>query len=165
MIVLGFWIWETLVRWSKIIPRNTTLPTSKSEVFSTATDGQTSVDINVFQGEREFVRDNRYLHSFHLDDILLASHGVPQIEVKFCINSNGILSVTAVDKGTGKKQGITIINLPNDYEMQRMVNEAERFAKDYKEKRDAIDTKNQAEFVVYQIENQLKELGETRFLP
>ncbi|XP_065616138.1 chaperone protein dnaK [Quercus suber] len=159
-----FW-WTCSMRWSKIIPRNTTLPTSKSEVFSTATDGQTSVDINVFQGEREFVRDNRYLHSFHLDDILLASHGVPQIEVKFCINSNGILSVTAVDKGTGKKQGITIINLPNDYEMQRMVNEAERFAKDYKEKRDAIDTKNQAEFVVYQIENQLKELGETRFLP
>ncbi|KAK7844297.1 heat shock 70 kda protein 6 [Quercus suber] len=83
----------------------------------------------------------------------------------FCINSNGILSVTAVDKGTGKKQGITIINLSNDYEMQRMVNEVEWFAKDYKEKRDAIDIKNQAEFVVYQTENQLKELGETRFLP
>nr|POE67981.1 stromal 70 kda heat shock-related protein, chloroplastic [Quercus suber] len=150
---------------TKIIPRNTTLPTSKSEVFSTATDGQTSVDINVFQGEREFVRDNRYLHSFRLDDILPASCGVPQIKMKFCINSNGILSVTAVDKGTGKKQGITIINLSNDYEMQRMVNEVEWFAKDYKEKRDAIDIKNQAEFVVYQTENQLKELGETRFLP
>ena len=102
---------------TKIIPRNTTLSTSKSEVFSTATDGQTSVDINVFQGERKFVRDNRSLHSFCLDGIPLAPRGVPQIEVKFCINLNGILSVTVVDKGTGKKQGITIINLPNDYEV------------------------------------------------
>ncbi|OIW13599.1 hypothetical protein TanjilG_07941 [Lupinus angustifolius] len=124
---------------TKIIPRNTTLPTSKSEVFSTAADGQTSVEINVLQGEREFVRDNKSLGSFRLDGIPPAPRGVPQIEVKFDIDANGILSVSAV---------------------QRMVNEAEKFAKEDKEKRDAIDTKNQADSVVYQTEKQLKELGE-----
>ncbi|KAJ9538161.1 hypothetical protein OSB04_030894 [Centaurea solstitialis] len=147
---------------TKIIPRNTTLPTSKSEVFSTAADGQTSVEINVLQGEREFVRDNKSLGSFRLDGIPPAPRGVPQIEVKFDIDANGILSVTAIDKGTGKKQDITITGastLPND-EVQRMVNEAEKFAKEDKEKRDAIDTKNQADSVVYQTEKQLKELGE-----
>ncbi|CAA6669564.1 unnamed protein product [Spirodela intermedia] len=123
---------------TKIIPRNTTLPTSKSEVFSTAADGQTSVEINVLQGEREF------------------------IEVKFDIDANGILSVAAIDKGTGKKQDITITGastLPGD-EVDRMVKEAERFAKEDKERREAIDTKNQADSVVYQTEKQLKELGE-----
>ncbi|CAN1305857.1 Stromal 70 kDa heat shock-related protein, chloroplastic [Linum perenne] len=134
---------------TKIIPRNTTLPTSKSEVFSTAADGQTSVEINVLQGEREFVRDNKSLGSFRLD-------------VKFDIDANGILSVAAVDKGTGKKQDITITGastLPSD-EVDKMVKEAERFAKEDKEKRDAIDTKNQADSIVYQTEKQLKELGE-----
>ncbi|CBI39294.3 unnamed protein product, partial [Vitis vinifera] len=147
---------------TKIIPRNTTLPTSKSEVFSTAADGQTSVEINVLQGEREFVRDNKSLGSFRLDGIPPAPRGVPQIEVKFDIDANGILSVTAVDKGTGKKQDITITGastLPND-EVDRMVKEAEKFAKEDKEKRDAIDTKNQADSVVYQTEKQLKELGD-----
>ncbi|XP_071715753.1 stromal 70 kDa heat shock-related protein, chloroplastic-like [Rutidosis leptorrhynchoides] len=147
---------------TKIIPRNTTLPTSKSEVFSTAADGQTSVEINVLQGEREFVRDNKSLGSFRLDGIPPAPRGVPQVEVKFDIDANGILSVTALDKGTGKKQDITITGastLPND-EVQRMVNEAEKFAKEDKEKRDAIDTKNQADSVVYQTEKQLKELGD-----
>lgn len=147
---------------TKIIPRNTTLPTSKSEVFSTAADGQTSVEINVLQGEREFVRDNKSLGSFRLDGIPPAPRGVPQIEVKFDIDANGILSVTAVDKGTGKKQDITITGastLPKD-EVERMVNEAEKFAKEDKEKRDAIDTKNQAESVIYQTEKQLKELGD-----
>ncbi|CAK7357135.1 unnamed protein product [Dovyalis caffra] len=147
---------------TKIIPRNTTLPTSKSEVFSTAADGQTSVEINVLQGEREFVRDNKSLGSFRLDGIPPAPRGVPQIEVKFDIDANGILSVAAVDKGTGKKQDITITGastLPND-EVERMVSEAEKFAKEDKEKRDAIDTKNQADSVVYQTEKQLKELGE-----
>lgn len=102
---------------TKIIPRNTTLPTSKSEVFSTAADGQTSVEINVLQGEREFVRDNKSLGSFRLDGIPPAPRGVPQIEVKFDIDANGILSVTAVDKGTGKKQDIIITGastLPSD---------------------------------------------------
>ncbi|XP_068669667.1 stromal 70 kDa heat shock-related protein, chloroplastic-like [Aristolochia californica] len=147
---------------TKIIPRNTTLPTSKSEVFSTAADGQTSVEINVLQGEREFVRDNKSLGSFRLDGIPPAPRGVPQIEVKFDIDANGILSVSAMDKGTGKKQDITITGastLPSD-EVERMVNEAEKFAKEDKEKRDAIDTKNQAESVVYQTEKQLKELGD-----
>ncbi|KAL5699773.1 70-kilodalton heat shock protein [Ranunculus cassubicifolius] len=147
---------------TKIIPRNTTLPTSKSEVFSTAADGQTSVEINVLQGEREFVRDNKSLGSFRLDGIPPAPRGVPQIEVKFDIDANGILSVSAQDKGTGKKQDITITGastLPSD-EVERMVSEAEKFAKEDKEKRDAIDTKNQADSVVYQTEKQLKELGE-----
>ncbi|XP_059653597.1 stromal 70 kDa heat shock-related protein, chloroplastic-like [Cornus florida] len=147
---------------TKIIPRNTTLPTSKSEVFSTAADGQTSVEINVLQGEREFVRDNKSVGSFRLDGIPPAPRGVPQIEVKFDIDANGILSVTAIDKGTGKKQDITITGastLPSD-EVERMVKDAERFAKEDKEKRDAIDTKNQADSVVYQTEKQLKELGD-----
>lgn len=147
---------------TKIIPRNTTLPTSKSEVFSTAADGQTSVEINVLQGEREFVRDNKSLGSFRLDGIPPAPRGVPQIEVKFDIDANGILSVTAIDKGTGKKQDITITGastLPKD-EVEKMVQEAERFAKEDQEKREAIDTKNQADSVVYQTEKQLKELGE-----
>ncbi|KNA23680.1 hypothetical protein SOVF_022710 [Spinacia oleracea] len=147
---------------TKIIPRNTTLPTSKSEVFSTAADGQTSVEINVLQGEREFVRDNKSLGSFRLDGIPPSPRGVPQIEVKFDIDANGILSVTAVDKGTGKKQDITITGastLPKD-EVEKMVQEADRFAKEDKEKREAIDTKNQADAVVYQTEKQLKELGE-----
>ncbi|VAI14752.1 unnamed protein product [Triticum turgidum subsp. durum] len=147
---------------TKIIPRNTTLPTSKSEVFSTAADGQTSVEINVLQGEREFVRDNKSLGSFRLDGIPPAPRGVPQIEVKFDIDANGILSVAAVDKGTGKKQDITITGastLPKD-EVERMVEEADKFAQEDKEKRDAIDTKNQADSVVYQTEKQLKELGD-----
>ncbi|XP_039033813.1 heat shock 70 kDa protein 6, chloroplastic-like [Hibiscus syriacus] len=147
---------------TKIIPRNTTLPTSKSEVFSTAADGQTSVEINVLQGEREFVRDNKSLGSFRLDGIPPSPRGVPQIEVKFDIDANGILSVTAVDKGTGKKQDITITGastLPND-EVGRMVKEAEKFAKEDKERRDAVDTKNQADSVVYQTGKQLKELGD-----
>ncbi|KAK2986647.1 hypothetical protein RJ640_011725 [Escallonia rubra] len=156
---------------TKIIPRNTTLPTSKSEVFSTAADGQTSVEINVLQGEREFVKDNKSLGSFRLDGIPPAPRGVPQIEVKFDIDANGILSVTAVDKGTGKKQDIIITGastLPADEgseslsktDVERMVKEAEKFAKEDKERREAIDTKNQGESAVYQTEKQLKELGD-----
>ncbi|KAJ7532701.1 hypothetical protein O6H91_13G015000 [Diphasiastrum complanatum] len=147
---------------TKIIPRNTTLPTSKSEVFSTAADGQTSVEINVLQGEREFVRDNKSLGSFRLDGIPPAPRGVPQIEVRFDIDANGILSVSATDKGSGKKQDITITGastLPQD-EVDRMVKEAEKFSKEDKEKREAIDTKNQADSLIYQTEKQLKELGE-----
>ncbi|KAL2609722.1 hypothetical protein R1flu_028295 [Riccia fluitans] len=147
---------------TKIIPRNTTLPTSKSEVFSTAADGQTSVEINVLQGEREFVRDNKSLGSFRLDGIPPAPRGVPQIEVKFDIDANGILSVTAQDKGTGKKQDITITGastLPKD-EVERMVKEAEKFGQEDKERRDQVDTKNQADSIIYQTEKQLKELGD-----
>mmetsp|Transcript_860 Transcript_860/g.2100 ORF Transcript_860/g.2100 Transcript_860/m.2100 type:complete len:701 (+) Transcript_860:100-2202(+) len=147
---------------TKLITRNTTLPTSKSEVFSTAADGQTSVEINVLQGEREFVKDNKSLGNFRLDGIPTAPRGVPQIEVKFDIDANGILSVTATDKGSGKSQDITITGastLPSD-EVERMVNEAEKFAAEDKGKRDAVDTKNQADSMVYQTEKQMKDLGE-----
>eukprot|EP00244_Chara_vulgaris_P007585 TRINITY_DN282_c0_g1_i8.p1 TRINITY_DN282_c0_g1~~TRINITY_DN282_c0_g1_i8.p1 ORF type:complete len:346 (-),score=108.22 TRINITY_DN282_c0_g1_i8:441-1331(-) len=147
---------------TKIIPRNTTLPTSKSEVFSTAADGQTSVEINVFQGEREFVRDNKQIGNFRLDGIPPAPRGVPQVEVKFDIDANGILSVAAIDKGTGKKQDIKITGastLPSD-EVERMVKEAERFSKEDTEKREAVDTKNQADSMIYQTEKQLTELGD-----
>ncbi|KAL3699106.1 hypothetical protein R1sor_017128 [Riccia sorocarpa] len=147
---------------TKIIVRNTTLPTSKSEVFSTAADGQTSVEINVLQGEREFVRDNKSLGSFRLDGIPPAPRGIPQIEVKFDIDANGILSVTAQDKGTGKKQDITITGastLPKD-EVERMVKEAEKFGQEDKERRDQVDTKNQADSIIYQTEKQLKELAD-----
>jgi len=147
---------------TRLITRNTTLPTSKSETFSTAADGQTSVEINVLQGEREFARDNKSLGNFRLDGIPPAPRGVPQVEVKFDIDANGILSVTATDKGSGKKQDIKITGastLPKD-EVERMVNEAGKFAADDKKRREAVDTKNQAESMVYQTEKQLKEFAE-----
>ncbi|DBA90072.1 TPA: heat shock, variant 2 [Trebouxia sp. C0005] len=130
---------------TKLIPRNTTLPTSKSEVFSTAADGQTSVEINVLQGEREFVKDNKSLGNFRLDGIPPAPRGVPQVEVKFDIDANGILSVTATDKGTQKKQDIKITGAStlNSDEVDRMVQEAEKYSAEDKTKRDAIETKNQ----------------------
>lgn len=144
---------------TRLIPRNTTLPTSKSETFSTAADGQTSVEINVLQGEREFARDNKSLGTFRLDGIPPAPRGVPQVEVKFDIDANGILSVTATDKGSGKKQDIKITGastLGKD-DVERMVNEAEKFAGEDKKRREAVDTKNQAESMIYQTEKQLKE--------
>jgi len=147
---------------TKLITRNTTLPTSKSEVFSTAADGQTSVEINVLQGEREFVKDNKSLGNFRLDGIPPAPRGVPQVEVKFDIDANGILSVTATDKGTNKKQDIRITGastLSSD-EVDRMVNEAEKFASEDKEKREAVDIKNQADSTAYQTEKQITELGD-----
>ncbi|MEW5315741.1 MAG: hypothetical protein WDW38_007148 [Sanguina aurantia] len=144
---------------TRLIPRNTTLPTSKSEVFSTAADGQTSVEVNVLQGEREFARDNKSLGTFRLDGIPPAARGVPQVEVKFDIDANGILAVIATDKGTGKKQDIRITGastLGKD-DVERMVKEAERFAGEDKEKREAVEAKNQAETMIYQTEKQLKE--------
>ncbi|KAI8469744.1 MAG: heat shock protein 70B [Monoraphidium minutum] len=147
---------------TKLIPRNTTLPTSKSEVFSTAADGQTSVEINVLQGEREFARDNKSLGTFRLDGIPPAARGVPQIEVKFDIDANGILSVTATDKGTQKKQDIKITGastLGKD-EVDKMVNEADRFAEEDKKRREAVEAKNGAESLVYQTEKQLKEFAD-----
>ena len=129
---------------TKLIPRNTTLPTSKSEVFSTAADGQTSVEVNVLQGEREFVKDNKSLGNFRLDGIPPAPRGVPQIEVKFDIDANGILSVTASDKGTGKSQDIKITGastLSSD-DVERMVADAEKNAADDKAKREAVDARN-----------------------
>jgi len=147
---------------TKLIPRNTTLPTSKSEIFSTAADNQTSVEINVYQGEREFVRDNKLLGNFRLDGIPPAPRGVPQVEVKFDIDANGILSVTALDKGTNKQSDIKITGastLSSD-EVDRMVNEAEKFADADKEKREAVDVRNQADSMVYQTEKQLSELAD-----
>lgn len=147
---------------TKIIPRNTTIPTKKSEVFSTAVDGQSNVEIHVLQGEREMSSDNKSLGTFRLDGIPAAPRGVPQIEVTFDIDANGILAVKAKDKGTGKEQSITISGastLP-DAEVERMVREAEANATTDKEKRDRIETKNQADSLAYQAEKQIKDLGD-----
>eukprot|EP00890_Picochlorum_soloecismus_P006070 jgi/Picsp_1/6464/NSC_03811-R1_heat shock protein 70b len=147
---------------TKVIPRNTTLPTSKTETFSTAADNQSSVEINVLQGEREFAKDNKSLGTFRLDGIPPAPRGVPQIEVKFDIDANGILSVSATDKGTGKQQDIKITGastLPSD-EVDRMVENAEKFADEDKKRRAVIDAKNQADSIVYQTEKQLKEFDD-----
>ena len=147
---------------TKIIPRNTTVPTKKSEVFSTAVDGQSNVEIHVLQGEREMSNDNKSLGTFRLDGIPPAPRGVPQIEVVFDIDANGLLSVTAKDKGTGKIQTLSISGastLPKD-EVERMVNEAERNASTDKEKRDRIEAKNQADSLAYQAEKQIKDLGD-----
>lgn len=147
---------------TKIIPRNTTIPTKKSEVFSTAVDGQTNVEIHILQGEREMAKDNKSLGTFRLDGIPPAPRGVPQIEVTFDIDANGILNVTAKDKGTGKEQSISITGastLPQN-EVDRMVREAESNANTDKERREKIDRKNQADSLVYQAEKQLNELGD-----
>ncbi len=147
---------------TKIIPRNTTIPTKKSEVFSTAVDGQTNVEIHVLQGEREMSNDNKSLGTFRLDGIPPAPRGVPQIEVTFDIDANGILNVTAKDKGTGKEQSISITGastLP-DNEVERMVREAEQNASTDKERRERIDRKNQADSLAYQAEKQISELGD-----
>ncbi len=147
---------------TKIIPRNTTIPTKKSEVFSTAADGQTNVEIHVLQGEREMSNDNKSLGTFRLDGIPPAPRGVPQIEVTFDIDANGILNVRAADKGTGKEQSISITGastLPQT-EVDRMVNEAESNAAADKERREKIDLKNQADSLTYQTEKQLAELGD-----
>ncbi|MDJ0556802.1 MAG: molecular chaperone DnaK [Microcoleaceae cyanobacterium MO_207.B10] len=147
---------------TKIIPRNTTIPTKKSEVFSTAVDGQTNVEIHVLQGEREMSNDNKSLGTFRLDGIPAAPRGVPQIEVTFDIDANGILNVTAKDKGTGKEQSISITGastLPDD-EVEKMVREAESNAAADKERREKIDRKNQADSLAYQAEKQIQELGD-----
>lgn len=147
---------------TKLIPRNTTLPTSKSETFSTAADGQTSVEINVLQGEREFVRDNKSLGNFRLDGIPTAPRGVPQIEVKFDIDANGILSVSATDKGSGRQTDIKITGastLSSD-EVDRMVQDAEKFSEEDKKQREAVDIRNAGDSLVYQVQKQLKELGD-----
>ena len=145
---------------TKIISRNTTIPTKKSEVFSTAVDNQTNVEIHVLQGEREFAQDNKSLGNFRLDGIPLAPRGVPQIEVTFDIDVNGILSVRAKDKGTGKEQSITIKNAStlDKSDVERMVKDAETSSNQDKEKRAKIDLKNQADLLCYQSEKQLKDL-------
>jgi molecular chaperone DnaK len=147
---------------TRIIPRNTTIPTKKSEVFSTAVDGQSNVEIHILQGEREMAGDNKSLGTFRLDGIPPAPRGVPQIEVTFDIDANGILNVTAKDKGTGKEQSISITGastLPKD-DVERMVREAEQNAATDKERREKIDVKNQADSLAYQAEKQMAELGD-----
>nr|YP_009257571.1 heat shock protein 70 [Coeloseira compressa]ANH09654.1 heat shock protein 70 [Coeloseira compressa] len=147
---------------TKIIPRNTTVPTKKSEVFSTAVDNQPNVEIHVLQGEREFTQDNKSLGTFRLDGILPAPRGVPQIEVTFDIDANGILSVNAKDKGTGKEQSITITGastLPKD-EVEKLVKEAEANSDLDKQKRQKVDIKNQADSLCYQSQNQLNEISD-----
>ncbi len=147
---------------TKIIPRNTTIPTKKSEVFSTAVDGQTNVEIHVLQGEREMASDNKSLGTFRLDGIPPAPRGVPQIEVVFDTDANGILNVTAKDKGTGKEQSISITGAStlDKSDVERMVNEAESHASEDKERREKIDRKNQADSLAYQAEKQIQELGD-----
>ena len=147
---------------TKMISRNTTVPTKKTETYSTAVDGQTNVEIHVLQGEREMASDNKSLGTFRLDGIPPAPRGVPQIEVTFDIDANGILSVNAKDKGSGKEQSISITGAStlSDNEVDKMVKDAEMNASADKEKREKIDIKNQAETLVYQAEKQMGELGD-----
>ena len=147
---------------TRIIPRNTTIPTKKSEVFSTAVDGQSNVEIHVLQGEREMSNDNKSLGTFRLDGIPPAPRGVPQIEVIFDIDANGILNVTAKDKGSGKEQSISITGAStlDKTEVERMVKQAEQNASTDKERREKVDRKNQADSLAYQAEKQIKDLGD-----
>ena len=147
---------------TKIIERNTTIPVKKSQVFSTAADGQTSVQIHVLQGEREMVSGNTTLGQFSLDGIPSAPRGVPQIEVTFDIDANGIVNVTAQDKGTGKEQHITITSSTNmsKEDIDKAVREAEKYAEEDKKFREAVDTKNNAENLIFQSEKALGELGD-----
>jgi len=147
---------------TKLIDRNTTIPTSKKEVFSTAADSQTTVDIHVLQGEREFARDNRTLGRFQLTDIPPAPRGIPQIEVAFDIDANGILNVSAKDLGTGKQQSIEIKSSSglSEDEINKMTKEAESHAEEDKKKREVIDLKNQADQLIYSTDKTLKEHGD-----
>ncbi|MFC1781580.1 molecular chaperone DnaK [Planctomycetota bacterium] len=147
---------------TKLIDRNTTIPTSKKEIFSTAADGQTTVDIHVLQGEREFARDNRTLGRFQLAEIAAAPRGIPQIEVAFDIDANGILNVSAKDLGTGKQQSIQIKSSSglSENEISKMTHEAESHAEEDKKKREVVDLKNQADQLIYTTEKTLKEHGE-----
>ena len=147
---------------TKIIDRNTTIPTKKSQIFSTAADNQTQVEINVLQGEREFARDNKQLGLFALTGIAPAMRGVPQIEVTFDIDANGIVNVSAKDLGTGKEQKITISSSTNmsKEDIDKAVKEAEQFAADDKKRREEVDAKNEAENMVYQAEKLINENGD-----
>ena len=147
---------------TKLIERNTTIPSSKKEVFSTAADSQTSVDIHVLQGEREFARDNRTLGRFQLTDIPPSPRGIPQIEVAFDIDANGILNVSAKDLGTGKQQSIEIKSSSglNDEDVEKMTRDAEANAEEDKKKRELVDLKNQADQIAYSTEKTLKEHGD-----
>ncbi len=147
---------------TRLIERNTTIPTKKSQIFSTAADNQTAVDINVVQGERQFAKDNKSLGQFRLDGIPPARRGVPQIEVTFDIDANGIVNVSAKDLGTGKEQHITITAGSNmsDSEIDKAVKEAAEFEAQDKKRKEGIDTRNNADSMVFQVENALKEAGD-----
>ena len=147
---------------TKIIDRNTTIPTKKSQIFSTAADNQTSVEVHVLQGEREFARDNKTLGVFHLDGILPARRGTPQIEVTFDIDANGIVHVSAKDLGTGKEQSISITSSTNmsKEDVEKAVKEAEQFAEEDKKRKEAVDTRNAADQLVYQCEKILADEGD-----
>ncbi len=147
---------------TKIIERNTTIPTKKSQIFSTAVDNQTQVEVNVLQGEREFARDNKQLGLFKLDGILPAMRGVPQIEVTFDIDANGIVNVSAKDLGTGKEQHITITsntNMSKD-DIEKAIRDAEQYAAEDKKRREEVDRRNDAENLVYAVEKLISENGE-----
>ena len=147
---------------TKMIERNTTIPTAKTQIFSTFSDNQPSVDINVLQGERDFAKDNKSLGTFRLDGIAPAPRGVPQIEVTFDIDRNGIVSVTAKDLGTGKSQNISITsssNMSKD-DIDKAVKEAEAFAEEDKKRKDEVETKNEAEQLIYQIEKSITDFGD-----
>ncbi len=147
---------------TKVIDRNTTIPTKKSQIFSTAADNQPSVEVHVLQGEREFARDNKTLGMFHLDGIAPARRGVPQIEVTFDIDANGIVNVSAKDLGTGRKQAITITSNTNmsKEDVEKAVREAEQYAAEDKARREAVDTRNNADQMVYQSEKTIEEMGD-----
>jgi len=147
---------------TRLIDRNTTIPTSKSQVFSTAADGQTSVEINVLQGERQMAYDNKSLGRFMLDGIAPAPRGVPQIEVTFSIDANGIVNVSAKDKATGREQKITITASSNlsEEEINERVREAEQYAEQDKKRKEEVETLNQADHMVYELEKQLRENGD-----
>ena len=147
---------------TKIIDRNTTIPAKKSQVFSTAADGQTSVEVHVLQGEREMAKDNKTLGMFHLDGIMPAPRGVPQIEVNFDIDANGIVHVSAKDLGTGKEQHITITSSTNmsKEDVEKAVKEAEQYAAEDKKHREEIDARNAADQMVYQSEKTITDLGD-----
>ena len=147
---------------NRIIDRNTTIPVKKSQIYSTAADGQTSVEIHVLQGEREMAAGNTTLGRFHLDGIPAAPRGVPQIEVTFDIDANGIVNVTACDKGTGKQTNITITSSTNmsQEDIDRAVRDAERFAEEDKKQKEAVDVKNHADTLIFQSEKTLTEIGD-----
>jgi molecular chaperone DnaK len=147
---------------TKVIDRNTTIPAKKSQIFSTAADGQTSVEVHVLQGEREFARDNKTLGVFHLDGIASAPRGVPQIEVTFDIDANGIVHVSAKDLGTGKENDITITSNTNmsKEDIDKAVKEAEEYAAEDKKRREAVDIRNNADQMIYTTEKTITDLGD-----
>ena len=147
---------------TRLIERNTTIPTKKSQIFSTAADNQTAVDINVLQGERQFAKDNKSLGTFRLDGIAPARRGMPQIEVTFDIDANGIVNVSAMDKGTGKEQHITITASSNmsDEDIDKAVKEAAEYEAQDKKRKEAVDTRNEADSFIFQTEKAIEDVGD-----